>query len=287
MTKDIEFIAERYSDSEIFSIGLSEEGREIYALRLGDGGRRMLVISSHDALEYITSAVIMKYAKNLFHSYCLDTRDSFELSIKKLFEDVSIYFIPMVNPDGVEFCLKGYDMRNRYHRAILENISVVNPILCWQANINGVDLSYNYDAGWRSIYDKPSAALYSGEHPESEPETKAVADFVRALKFDMALELGTAGEGIYYDFNGLVAPHSFEIAQILSNSVGYKLCVPNNSNSSVSESFGSFKDWFLSEFNKEAFLVKAGIGRNPMPVSMLSVVYPDFRRIINAAVSCL
>lgn len=282
MITDIEFIAENYKNAEIFSIGESVEGRRIYTIRLGNGRKRILVISSHDALEYITSAVIMKYAKNLFRTYSLTTHDPFDFSIKRLFENVSIYFIPMINPDGVELCVNGYDMQNPYHRAIFENIHLVNPSSEWRANINGVDLSYNYDAGWKKICPKPAPSKYGGEYPESEPETSAVVKFTRAVGFDMALELGTAGEGIYYDFCGLVAPRSLETAQILANSIGYKLSVPNNTTS-----FGSFKDWFLSEFGREAFLVKSGVGKNPMPLSMLSAVYPDFRKIINAAVSCV
>ena len=59
----------------------------------------------------------------------------------------------------------------------------------WQANSRGVDINHNFDAKWQMVVDKPSPSKYGGEYAESEPETRAITEFVRKEQFDMLLTL--------------------------------------------------------------------------------------------------
>ena len=73
----------------------------------------------------------------------------------------------------------------------------------WQANSRGVDINHNFDAKWQMVVDKPSPSKYGGEYAESEPETRAITEFVRKEQFDMLLAFHSQGREIYYDFDGM------------------------------------------------------------------------------------
>jgi protein MpaA len=54
-----------------------------------------------------------------------------------------------------------------------------------RGNARGVDLNRNFAAGWRPIPE--SSGYYSGPHPFSEPETRAVRRFLRRLRPDVTV----------------------------------------------------------------------------------------------------
>lgn len=274
---DTRLIAQRYDFCEIFSIGESVEKRKLYALKIGNGKKRIFINAAHHALEYITSAALMRFIDD----YCCHIKhneDFFGYSVSELYERVSLYCVPMVNPDGVELSIKGADMDNPYHRNIISQTGLHCFSGIWQANINGVDLNHNYDADWKSVKKAPSPTRYGGLYPESEPEVKAVVNFVRSIPFDMVIALHSQGREIYYDFKNLTASRSFEIAQKMADASGYTVSEPSGI-----ASFGGFKDWFIKEYSKEGFTIEICIGKNPIPVCMLDNEYESIAKIILTA----
>jgi protein MpaA len=75
----------------------------------------------------------------------------FVRSYARAADGVELWTIETVNPDGVAANARG--------------------------NRHGVDLNRNFAAGWKPI--PPSSGYYSGPHPFSEPETRAVRRFLR------------------------------------------------------------------------------------------------------------
>lgn len=72
----------------------------------------------------------------------------------------------------------------------------------WQANIKGVDLNHNYNASWYEskiaeesygVYG-PGPTRYGGPYPESEPESRSVADFTRNHNFRLILAYHSQGK---------------------------------------------------------------------------------------------
>ena len=258
---DTKAISEEHRNTAVYKIGESFEGREIICIKIGEGDKKILAAGAFHALEYITAAFLTKFAREYVSAAergeCFIGRDA-----RLLTKNVSLFIVPMVNPDGVEIALHGDgDTKN-----------------IWQANARGVDINHNFDADWQSVKDKPSPSRYGGEEPMSEPETKAIAAFIRREMFDMLLCFHSQGEEIYYEFNGKTAPRSREIADEMAQESGYKVCVPEGS-----ACFGGCKDWFLKEFNREGFTIEMGLGKNPLPLSMLSTVYEPNARIILCA----
>jgi len=150
----------------IESIGLSLESRDIFALRIGIGepGIRpaMLITSLMHAREWVSGMVSMCTADALVRRYDSDPE------IQSVVDNVDIYIIPVLNPDGYTFSWDPDGER------------------LWRKNRRdgfGVDLNRNWSTGWGSAgsSDDPMDQTYRGVAPFSEPETIALRDFVSKI----------------------------------------------------------------------------------------------------------
>lgn len=260
MSEQLMELSRRYHFLEIKSIGRSVMGRSIYMGHIGCSSRRIHINASHHANEWITTYILMKCIEKLCEEI---DRDQMSL------EEINFDFIPMVNPDGVELCLYGLEMimtEKQKEKLIKMNEGVSN-FSRWKANIRGVDLNRNYDAGflkYKRISDKksPSYAHYAGSMPECEPESKALAEFTRKRLYDMVIAYHTQGEVIYWNYMNVEVPTAKEYAIMFSEVSGYKLDVPDELAAS-----GGYKDWFIETYHKPGFTIECGIGENPISVS--------------------
>lgn len=246
LLSDIADFKKLYRDIPVFSIGESVEGRSLIAIKLGNGTRRIFYSGAHHGMEWLTAKVLFKLASDLASGVH---------NANELLNGVSLYIVPMVNPDGVRLAADGNT---------------------WQANARGVDLNHNYDAMWQLSKSleagcgitEPGPTRFGGEYPESEPESRAVANFTRQNKFDMVIALHSQGEVIYYDFCGSVPNGTEEYLARFENVSTYRRDMPNGISA-----YGGFKDWFIKQFKKPGFTVEIGLGENPLPLSAFDEVY--------------
>lgn len=277
LLKDAKTITSKYSFTDFYSIGESVMENKIYCLKIGKGRKKIFINGAHHGLEYLTSAFIMRFLEE-YASAIQNDCNFFGHNPKMLFENVSLFAVPMVNPDGVDIAVHGMDITNPYHRKLISMVGIHSFNKVWQANANGVDINHNYDANWQVVEKYPSPSKYSGPYSESEPETKAIVDFVRSEKFDLLLAFHSQGGEIYYDFDGKMSADSFELAKNFASVSGY---IP--AKTSGSAAFGGCKDWFIKEFGKAGFTVEMGHGKNPLPDEMLSEIYEENAKIIISA----
>lgn len=259
---------------KIFSAGKSLMGKDILCIKIGNGNKKLFLSGAYHGLEYLTSAFLMRFMREYIDAV-EEKKEYFGYDVSSIYDNVTLYVIPMVNPDGVDIAVNGLDITNEYHRKLISMVGIHSFNNVWQANARGVDINHNFDANWGMVATKPSPTKFSGEYPESEPETKAVVELVRKEKFDMLLAFHSQGREIYYDFDGLAGAKSLETAQKMAKESGYAVCIPKGT-----ASFGGCKDWFIKEFGKEGFTVEIGYGKNPLPMSMLCDVYEENARII-------
>lgn len=279
LLNDSKNLINKYDFIDFYSIGESVMENKIYCLKIGNGKRKIFINGAHHGLEYLTSAFIMRFISE--YAYSIKNKNYFfEKDPEELFESVSLFCVPMVNPDGVDIAIHGLDITNPYHRKLISMVGIHSFNKVWQANANGVDINHNYDAGWRVVSEYPSPSKYSGPYPESEPETKAITDFVRSENFDILIAFHSQGGEIYYDFDGKMSADSLILAQNFASVSGY---IPTKTSGSAS--FGGCKDWFIKEFGKTGFTIEMGHGKNPLPEQILSEIYEENAKIIISAMT--
>ena len=260
--------------TEIFSIGRSVMDREIYCLKTGRGNKKLVITGAHHGLEYITSAFLMMFAQK-FNTCLMENTYLCGSNVREIFTGLTLYIIPMVNPDGVDIAVNGLDITNEAHRRLISGVGIHSFRKVWQANSRGIDLNHNYDALWSNTVDNPSPTLYGGRFPESEPETVAICNFLRETNADMLICFHSQGREIYYDFDGKVQKRSEEIAKKMAEAGGYNACSPTGT-----ATYGGCKDWFIKEFSKPGFTVEMGVGKNPLPVKQAEEFFEENAAII-------
>jgi carboxypeptidase T len=235
-------IAKKNSDIvSLFSIGKSYEGRDIWCLRINPTEKRTtpskkpgaLIVGNHHAREHLTNEMVL-----LFAVYLLENRN--DPDIKKYIENLDIFIIPMLNPDGVE-----YDIATGSYRYWRKNTNKFGG-----TKVVGTDLNRNYDFRWcregASTYQYSDT--YCGPSVFSEPETKALRDFILANKnIKTAISYHSYSSLVLYPWGGLDEPinnekdrnafikHATEMAKIL----GYRV----QQSSDLYVATGDMADW--------------------------------------------
>ena len=132
----------KYPFLNIQIVGNSVMGKNIYVVKLGKGPNKVFYSASIHANEWITSVVLMKFIEDYSQAY-VDNSSLYGYNIRNLFNNSSIYIMPMVNPDAVNLVTGSLPTSSYAYETAL-NISKIFPDIPfpsgWKANFNGVDL---------------------------------------------------------------------------------------------------------------------------------------------------
>jgi len=197
-------------------IGHSVLGNPIYAFG-NPAEKNIIIMGGIHAREWITTLLIIE----LMEEYACTP---------------GIWWIPLANPDGVEYALT--------HEPL------------WKANIRGVDLNVNFDADWgQGIQNvqKAGSENYIGPYPNSEPETTALIDFTRRINPIATVAYHSKGEVIYYPDDG-------RLAHAVAKTTGYQ---PIKTTGST----GGYSDWVHKHLKIPAVTIEVGNDEKSHPIT--------------------
>ncbi|WP_163536537.1 M14 family metallocarboxypeptidase [Gracilibacillus sp. YIM 98692] len=283
MVHDIKELKNRYKGIQIEVIGKSVDSRNIYAIKLGDGDKEVMLNGAHHAREWLTSALLM----DMLEYYC--SKSNSNSKMQELWNQVAIWIVPMVNPDGVTLVQKGPD-NHHLERSIQEMNQQSTNYASWKANIRGVDLNRQYPIDWDDINDqvkKPAPAMYKGPKPLSEPESKALYQFSLQHSFQSVACYHSSGNEIFwkYKIKEPLLSEALALSEKLSTLTGYQLIEPGHNPSG-----GGFTDWFLMTEKRPSFTIEIApyIGPNPVPLSYYDQIWEENKEVgIFLAKACL
>ena len=205
----------------------------------------------------------------------------FDVEAKRLSDAVTVYMVPMVDPDGVDL-VTGAISEGEGQYEIARRMAADYPQIPfpdgWKANLLGVDLNLQYPAGWlqaREIkfsqgYTRPGPRDYVGRAPLSQRESRALAGYTQYIDPDLVLAYHTQGKEIYWQFDDIEIEGARKLGERLAAVSGYTLTEP----AEVS-SFAGYKDWFIKVFRRPGFTIEAGSGENPLPIGQFDEIYRD------------
>ena len=254
--------------------------RPIPTLVIGSGPRKVIFSASHHANEWITTPILLKFAEDFAEAIRTGGK-IYDQDAKSLADAVTIYIVPMVDPDGVDLVVGAiaedsiqYDLA----RQLSQNYPDIPFPHGWKANLLGVDLNLQYPAGWlqaREIkfsqgYVNPGPRDYVGRAPLDQIEARALSEYTRYIDPELVVAFHSQGKEIYWQFQDIFVPGARELGEKMAAASGYILAdTPFNS------SFAGYKDWFIKEFRRPGYTIEVGEGMNPLPISQFPEIYRD------------
>ena len=261
-------------------LGQTAFGREIRTLVIGQGPRKVLYTAAHHANEWITAPVILKFIEEFAEA--LETGgEIWGRSAQELSNAVTIYTVPMVNPDGVALvtgeAVPG-SLEYETARRLGENYPAIPFPDGWKANLLGVDLNLQYPAGWlqaREIkfsqgFTRPGPRDYVGRSPLNQVESRLLAGFTEYLDPALILAYHSQGREIYWQFGDEEVPGARELGERLAEASGYRLA-----DTPYESGFAGYKDWFIQNFRRPGYTIEVGQGANPLPLEQFGEIYRD------------
>jgi g-D-glutamyl-meso-diaminopimelate peptidase len=265
---DLNGIQAIYKDVvEVKKIGKSHFGRSIVAVKLGKGKHNIVLIGAHHGREWVTTMLLMQMLESYAQSY--QNKEKFGSLTTDILNDVSIWFVPMLNPDGVMIQQNGVDLYpQKYQGRLLAMNQGLNNFERWKANGIGIDLNRQYPAGWGALKgpNGPHYQFYKGRRPLEAKEVLDLTEFIDQIKPTIAVAFHSSGREIFWNyFNGENVKRDETIARKISHLTGYKLGDPPNH--AVG---GGFTDWFITKYQLPAMTIEISyhVGETSPPLSV-------------------
>ena len=158
--------------------------------------------------------------------------------------------IPVLNPDGLKIVEFGADAAPEKYRDLIASIG---NFAKWKANGRGVDLNVNFDAEWGCGKQNVKVASFSdyiGEYPFSEPESRAVKDYLDATRPREVWAFHSRGEVVYHGFGNVLQEKE---ASRVASLFGYPFARSLGS-------AGGLKDWYVLSHGSDGYAVTVELG---------------------------
>lgn len=209
-------------------IGKSVEGRDILAYNFGTGTTKLLFVGGiHGGYEWNTVQV------------AYELMDYLKATPSAIPANVRVTVIPVVNPDGLN---KVVGTAGRFTSADVSSSQQV--AVSGRFNANNVDLNRNFDCGWQATGTWQNKSVSGGTSAFSEPESKAVRDYVTTLDPNAVVVWYSAAGGVYASScNGPVSTETRAMTNAYATASGY----PAHESFDFYETTGDMVNWLAKD----------------------------------------
>ncbi|MFZ2956024.1 MAG: M14 family metallopeptidase [Candidatus Ozemobacteraceae bacterium] len=237
------------SITRLVSIGRTCEGRDILAMKVSDNPGvdesepSILIDGAHHAREWISYEVTMETLKQLLEGYGQNPR------LTRMVNEREIWFVPVVNPDGVIFS----QTQSRFWRKNRRQVDATN---------FGVDLNRNYGFQWGNAGagTDPKSDTYRGSQAFSEPEALAIKGLAERERFQACLSFHSYSELVLYPFSyakGVPCPDKSRF-QVLGQEMAAFNHYQSQNSAELYAASGVQGDWLYTTFKTFAFTIEIG-----------------------------
>ncbi len=173
----------------LHSIGETWEKREINLITISkdiknaDSKPALFFTGTLHAREWIGHELAIEFTKHIFDNL------EHDVNLQKFLDKATIYMVPCANPDGYEYSKNHFSFWRKNRRVNADGSF-------------GVDLNRNFPIGFTNGA-KPDSNVYGGPNPFSEPESRALRDFVESHEnITIALDYHSQGNVFFpaHDF---------------------------------------------------------------------------------------
>lgn len=194
------------SDPSSQIIGTSVDGRAIEAFTYGDGPTHLLFVGGiHGGYEW--NSVLLSY----------QFMDHLNANPQAVPENLTVSVIPSANPDGV------YEAIGQTGRFTKADVPADGGTGAARFNANDVDLNRNFDCNWQPTSTWRGQEVSAGTAPFSEPEARAIRDFVQTNNPTAVVFWHSQSDAVYAsECNNGVLPETRDVMNTYANAAGYR-----------------------------------------------------------------
>ncbi|VDM61390.1 unnamed protein product [Angiostrongylus costaricensis] len=165
--------------TKIVRLGTTHEGKPIEGMKIGypissTNKRAIWVDGNIHAREWASSHTALYFINQLVSGYGKDD------TITHYVNSLNFYVMPCLNPDGYEFTRSSPNPSVRLWRKNRSPEKCHRSLWGGEKCCKGVDLNRNFKFHWAESGSsfEPCSNIYHGDHVFSEPESRAVRDFL-------------------------------------------------------------------------------------------------------------
>jgi len=178
-SKETEVAEVKVVEEEV--IGTSHEGRDITAYTYGNGPKQLVLIGGiHGGYEWNT--VLLAY----------ELMDYFDTEWTSIPTTTQITIIPVANPDGLYAVMATTSV---FKASEVPSSSEL--LATGRFTASGVDLNRNFDCKWQPKSMWGTQQVSAGTEAFSEPEAKAIRDFIQTNSPDGVLFFHSKANAVY------------------------------------------------------------------------------------------
>ena len=186
----VDACAEKF-DAKTVTIGKSAESKPLKVITIGQGNIEVFVMAGLHGREWIAPAATVWSMHQL-----METKDD---HMSQFLAKTKVHFLSLVNPDGYDYSRTKSETQNRRQWRKNRRLLPCKGERC----AHGVDLNRNWGIEGKTFgfgESRPTSDVFQGKRPFSEPEIKAVRDWLlegnRGKHIDFVLDIHCCAQNV-------------------------------------------------------------------------------------------